>query len=329
MGFPVYSPAQVHDLLDYEGCIATMREAMMAFTASAIAQPLRSITRLEPDRMFALMPGSLTDQKGFGAKVITVYQHADHPGRSAHRGVVVLFDYESGEVACIADAGEITHIRTACASAMATDILARPDAVRLTVYGCGAQAATHIHALSRVRPLEQVAVWGRSFERANDFARRMAEETGLDVVAEADGAAAASQADIICTVTGSATPVLFGEWVKPGTHVNAVGSSYAGPVEVDTRLVLASRYIADSRASAVAAAAELILAREAGALTNAHVAAEIGEVLLGKLPGRTSPDEITFYKSLGHVVQDLAATRYLHLKAIAEEDVSTPAQRGL
>jgi len=210
---------------------------------------------------------------------------------------------------------------------MATDVLARPDAVRLTVYGCGAQAGTHIHALSRVRPLERVVVWGRSFERASAFARRIADETGLDIVAEADGAAAASQADIICTVTGSATPVLFGEWVKPGTHINAVGSSYAGPVEVDTQLVLASRYIADSRASAEAAAAELILAREAGALTNAHIAAEIGAVLLGTLPGRTSPEEITFYKSLGHVVQDLAATRYLHHKAIADEGGSAPVRR--
>jgi len=312
MSFTVYSSADVRALLDYDGCIAAMREAMMAFTASAIPQPLRSITALEPGKMFALMPGALTDHQGFGAKVITAYQDADRPGRSAHRGVVVLFDHESGEVACVADAGEVTHIRTACATAMATDILARPDAAHLTIYGCGAQAASHIRALSRVRRLDRVVVWGRSHDGASDFAGKMADETGLDVIAEADGAVAAKHADIICTVTGSATPVLLGEWVKAGTHVNAVGSSHAGPVEVDTPLVLASRYIADSRASAEAAAAELIVAREAGALTNAHIAAEIGEVLLGNAPGRTSPEEITFYKSLGHVVQDLAAARYLH-----------------
>jgi ornithine cyclodeaminase len=218
-------------------------------------------------------------------------------------------------VSCIADAGEVTHIRTAAASAVATDVLARPDAARLAIFGCGAQAESHIHALSRVRQLEEVRVWGRSLETAANFAVRMAAETGLHIVPYDDGEAAARDMDIICTVTGSPTPVLLCDWVASGTHINAVGSSHAGPVEVDTALVAASRYIADSRASAEAAAAELIVARDAGILGNDHIRGEIGEVLLGRVPGRTSVDEITLYKSLGHVVQDLAATRYLHARA--------------
>jgi ornithine cyclodeaminase len=312
---PFYTAEHICTLLDYDGCIRAVRQAMADFTASAKPQPLRSILPVGPDKLFALMPGTLANSDGIGAKIITAFGDPDHPGRSAHRGVTVLFDAETGAVSCIADAGEITHIRTAAASAVATDALARPDATRLAIFGCGAQARTHVHALSRVRKLEEVRIWGRSLETAKGFAARMAEETGLQIVAYESGEAAARDVDIICTVTGSPTPVLLRDWVANGTHINAVGSSYAGPVEVDTALVAASRYIADSRASAEAAAAELIVAREAGILGNDHICGEIGEVLLGRIPGRTSVDEITFYKSLGHVVQDLAATRYLHARA--------------
>ena len=317
--FPVYSAAQVQDLLDYPGCIAAMREAMANFTASGVAQPLRSISQLGGGRLFAQMPGSLPDPEGFGAKLVSVVPDPD-TGRAAHRGVVVMFEAVRGEIACIADAGEVTHIRTAAATAMATDVLARTDARRLAVFGCGAQATTHVRALAQVRPLESVVIWGRSEDKAAALASALAAETGLKVTAERDGRIAAAGADIICTVTGSPSPVLLGEWVQPGTHVNAVGSSYAGPVEVDTPLVLHSRYIADSRASAKAAAAELIVAREAGELTDNHIVAEIGEVLLGRVAGRTARDEVTFYKSLGHVVQDLAAVAYLHRRAQERPD---------
>ncbi len=310
-----YTPEQVRALLDYDGCIKAVRKAMADFTASAAPQPLRSIVPVGPEKLFALMPGTLAHSEGLGAKIITAFGDPERPGRSAHRGVTVLFDADTGELSCVADAGEITHIRTAAASAVATDVLARPDATRLAIFGCGAQAESHIHALSRVRQLEEVRVWGRSLETATSFAARMAAETGLHIVAYGNGEAAARDVDIICTVTGSTTPVLLRDWVANGTHINAVGSSYAGPVEVDTALVAASRYIADSRASAEAAAAELIVARDAGILGNDHIRGEIGEVLLGRVPGRTSVDEITFYKSLGHVVQDLAATRYLHARA--------------
>jgi ornithine cyclodeaminase len=312
--FPFYSAAQVRELLDYRGCIAAMRQAMSEFTASRSAQPLRSISQLGPGRLFAQMPGTLAEPHGFGAKLISVFTDPAS-GRAAHRGIVVLFDPLHGDVSCIADAGEITHIRTAAATAMATAALARQDARRLTIFGCGALAATHVRALTLVRSLDRVVIWGRSPDKATALAATLAAETGLEIVAETDGQRAASGADIICTVTASPTPVLLSEWVKPGTHINAVGSSYAGPVEVDSALVVRSRYIADVRASVEAAAAELIVAREAGLVTDAHIVAEIGEVLLGQVAGRTSAEDITFYKSLGHVVQDLAAVTYLHGRA--------------
>jgi ornithine cyclodeaminase len=312
---PFYGPAEVRAALDYDGCMAAVRGAMADFSAEGKPQPLRSIVEIAPARFFGLMPGALAAPHGFGAKVLSVFADPTHPGRSPHRGVVVLFDRESGHVTCIADAGEVTEIRTAAASAVATDALARRDVQTLAIFGCGAQAASHIQALVRVRRFEQVLVWGRSAERASRFAERMQRQVGIPVRAIAQAHEAASAADVICTVTASPTPVLLGEWVRPGTHVNVVGSSYAGPVEVDHALVRVSRYIVDSRRSALAAAAEFLRAKEAGLIDDSHIVAEIGEVLLGRMAGRRSPEEITVYKSLGHIVQDLAAVSYLHARA--------------
>ena len=312
---PFYGPEAVRAALDYDGCIAAVRGAMADFSADGKPQPLRSIFELAPAKFFGLMPGALAAPRGFGAKLLSVFADPARPGRSAHRGVVVLFDRDSGEVSCIADAGEVTEIRTAAASAVATDVLARPDARTLAIFGCGVQAASHVRALVRVRQLERILVWGRSAERAAGFAEQMRREVGIAVTAVAEGREAAAAADIICTVTSSPAPVLLGEWIRPGTHVNAIGSSHAGPVEIDHALVRASRYIVDSRRSALAAAAEFLLAKEAGLIDDDHIVAEIGEVLLGRIPGRRSPEEITVYKSLGHIVQDLAAVSYLHSRA--------------
>ncbi|HEY1891931.1 MAG TPA: ornithine cyclodeaminase family protein [Steroidobacteraceae bacterium] len=312
---PFYGPDQVRAALDYDGCITAVRDAMTAFSAEGKAQPLRSIFEIAPAKFFGLMPGALTAPHGFGAKVLSVFADPAQPGRAAHRGVVVLFESENGHLTCIADAGEVTEIRTAAASAVATDALARRDARTLAIFGCGAQAASHIRALVRIRHFEQILVWGRSAERAAAFAAQMQREVAMRVSGIAEAREAASTADVICTVTASRTPVLLGEWVRPGTHVNVVGSSYAGPVEVDHALVQKSRYIVDSRRSALAAAAEFLLAKEAGLIDDNHIAAEIGEVLLGRIQGRTSEEEITVYKSLGHIVQDLAAVSYLHARA--------------
>jgi ornithine cyclodeaminase len=310
----VYEADEVRALLDFPGCIDAVRSAMAAFSASGRDQPLRQIVELGEGRLFGVMPGSQPDAAGFGAKVISVFGDPARPGRTEHRGVVIVFDGVSGAVACIADAGSVTEIRTAAASAVATDALARADARTLAAFGCGAQAESHIRAVSLVRPFETISVWGRDYGRTAAFAERITVETGLPVHAEADPQIAA-QADVICTVTGARDPILFGGWVRPGTHINVVGSSHAGPVEVDHALVVASRYIADSRRSVLAAGAEFLDAKAAGLIDDDHIVAEIGDVLSGRIAGRTSPDEITLYKSLGHVVQDLAAAAYIHAKA--------------
>lgn len=313
--FAVYRAADVRRLLDFPGCIAAMRPAMAGLSRDSREQPLRQIIPVRPGQWFGLMPGMGTAEPGFGAKLISVFHDPAKGGRSMHKGLVTLFREDDGSLVCIADAHEVTRIRTACATAMATDVLARPDAATLAIYGCGTQAESHLRAVPLVRNISRVIIWGRTLATAQRFAAEMVAETGLDIVAEADGKKAAAEADIICTVSGAAEPILMKSWVRPGTHINAVGSSHAVPVEIDPELVAASAYFVEYRRSALAAAAEFIRARELGLVTDAHIRAEIGEVINSTAPGRKDETEVTLYKSLGHIVQDLAAAQYIHRQA--------------
>jgi ornithine cyclodeaminase len=303
---------EVHARLTYEVCIPLVRQAMIAFSRGETRQLLRSIIPLADGRLFGIMPGAMGERAVFGAKLISVFPDNFAKGLQSHQGVVVLFDGDSGAPVCVAHAGEITAIRTAAASAVATDALARAEASRLAILGYGEQAATHARAISRVRPISTLAVWGRDPGRAEAFSEAMSAELGVPALAAVSAKAAVAEADIVCTVTNAKEPILLGRWVRPGTHLNLVGSSFAGPVEVDDDLVAASRFIADSREGVLAQGAEFLRAKAAGRIDDSHVVGEIGQVLAGDLPGRQSADQITVYKSLGHVVQDLAAAQALY-----------------
>jgi ornithine cyclodeaminase/alanine dehydrogenase-like protein (mu-crystallin family) len=298
--------------LTYEVCIPIVREAMIAFSKGETKQLLRSIIALSQGRLFGVMPGAMGSDGPFGAKLISVFQDNFAKGMQSHQGLVILFDPETGAPVCVAHAGEITAIRTAAASAVATDALARKDARRLAILGYGEQAATHARAIGKVRKLESIMVWGRSSERAGAFAERMQAELGVPVSSAGSVEEAVSRADIICTVTAAREPILKGEWVRPGTHVNVVGSGFAGPAEVDNDLVVRSRFIADSREGVLQQGAEFLRAKAAGLVNDDHIVAEIGQVLAGEVEGRRSEEEITVYKSLGHVVQDLASAWALY-----------------
>lgn len=306
---------EVSRRLTYEVCIPIVREAMIAFSKGETRQLLRSIIPLAAGHLFGVMPGAMGEAGPFGAKLISVFPDNFEKGRSSHQGLVVLFAPNTGEAVCVVDAGEITAIRTAAASAVATDALARADARRLALLGYGEQAATHARAIRKVRKLESITVWGRSPERAQAFAARIHTELSLPVSVAATAEEAVAHADIVCTVTPAAEPILRGAWVRPGTHVNIVGSGYAGPAEVDGELVVRSRFIADSREGVLKQGAEFLRAKEAGLVGDDHVVGEIGEVLAGIVKGRRSAEEITAYKSLGHVVQDLASAWALYVNA--------------
>ena len=318
MGIAFYDAAEVEELLDYPGCIDAMRRAMIALSTGERPQPLRQIFTVGDNAMFGTMPGELAALSTFGAKLVSVFPDPERPGRTRHQGVVVAYDGVTGAVTCIADAEPVTKIRTACATAAATDALARADAEVLAIFGTGLQAEAHLRALPLVRPFGEILLWGQSAEKARDLAGRMSKEVGQMIVPVTDGREAAARADVICTVTSSREPVLLGDWVKPGTHINLVGSSYLGPVEVDTELVAKGRYIADYRPGVLAQSAELAVAREAGIVDDSHVVGEIGEVFAGRIIGREDDEQITIYKSLGHVVQDLAAVAYLQERAARE-----------
>jgi ornithine cyclodeaminase/alanine dehydrogenase-like protein (mu-crystallin family) len=303
---------EVAKRLTYEMCIPIVRQAMIAFSRGETRQLLRSIIPLSDGRLFGVMPGAMGAHAVFGAKLISVFPENFARGIQSHQGLVILFDPESGAPVCVVHAGELTAIRTAAASAVATDALARKDACRLTLLGYGEQAATHARSIGKVRDLKSIVVWGRSPERARAFAERTQAELEVPISAAGSVKEAVSEADIVCTVTSAAEPILMGEWVRPGTHLNLVGSSHAGPAEVDSEVVVRSRFIADSREGVLNQGAEFLRAKAAGLVDDKHIVAEIGQVLAGEIEGRRSAEEITIYKSLGHVVQDLATAWALY-----------------
>jgi ornithine cyclodeaminase/alanine dehydrogenase-like protein (mu-crystallin family) len=305
---------EIAERLTYEVCIPVVRDAMIAFSKGETKQLLRQIIPLSEGRLFGIMPGALGAHAVFGCKILSVFAGNFAKGVPSHQGVVLLFDPESGAPVCILDAGEITAIRTAAASAVATDALARPDATRLAILGYGEQAHTHARAISKVRKLDHITIWGRSFERAQAFAAELQTELNVPLTPAPTVKICVVDAHIICTVTAAKEPILEGQWLRPGTHVNVVGSSYAGPAEVDNDLVVRSRFIADSREGVLAQGAEFLRAKQAGLVTDDHVVGEIGQVLAGDLPGRQSAEQITAYKSLGHIVQDLAAAWALYAR---------------
>lgn len=294
----------VERILTYEACIPLMREAMIALSQGRTRQLLRGIIDLGGGNAFGVMPGAMLDG-AFGAKLVSVFPGNVAAGGLSHQGVVALFDGRSGAPLAFVEAGVLTGIRTAAASAAATDALARPDASRLAVLGTGEQAQRHVEAIRQVRRIEQVTIWGRDPAKARALATRLGGSVAASVVE------ATRNADIVCTVTAAAEPILASAHVADGAHVNAVGSSRAGPAEIAGDLVARARFFADHREGVLAQGAEFIRAREAGLIGEDHLLGEIGEVMAGAIPGRLGQGDVTLYKSLGSIVQDLAAADYV------------------
>lgn len=315
----VVGGADVRRALPMLDCIEAVDRAMRSFSAEGAVVPLRTVMTLPGGRnFFGVMPGYLDDPRGLGAKILTVYPDNPKHGMPSHVGLVTLFDSERGIPLAVMDAAEITAIRTAAASAVATRALARHDAAHLAILGTGEQAVTHLEAISKVRTLRAVRVWGRSAEKAERFAKEQSARLSLSVEVGSTGEDAVKGADIVCTVSSAREPILSGAWLARGTHVNLVGSSRLFAREVDDEVVTMSRFFVDSRTSARAEAGELRHAMDAGLVSESHILGEIGEVLSGKIPGRTSSHDVTVYKSLGVAVQDLAAARVIYDRAMRE-----------
>jgi len=315
MGIRVIDRQTVRRLLTWEAAIPLMREAMMALSAGRTGQLLRQLLPIEGG-VLAVMPGATPEV--FGAKLISVMPGNFDKGIASHQGGVLLFEPESGAPVALLHAGEITAIRTAAASAAATDVLARPDAARLAILGYGEQAETHAHAVAHVRKLAGVTVWGRSAERARAFADRLAPQLGVPVTPAAGVEAAVAEADIVCAVTGAREPILFGAAVAAGAHVNLAGASGLGPREADDDLIVRGRIFADHREGVLRQSGEVVHAIEAGLIGEGHVLGEIGEVMAGAKAGRLTAEDVTIYKSLGAIVQDLASGWYVYRRAMQD-----------
>jgi ornithine cyclodeaminase len=248
-------------------------------------------------------------------KVVTVMPGNHGTGYESHQGVVMLFGVEHGEPLAVIDASAITEIRTAAVSGAVTDALAKPDAGDLAILGSGAQARSHLAAMAAVRKLRRVRVWSRTRANAERFAREQDARHGVAVEVCADAAAAVRGADLVCTTTSSSTPVLLGSWLGPGVHVNAVGACFAASRELDGEAVARSRFFTDRRESCLAEAGDFRLARDEGAIGDAHLLGEVGDVFTGKLAGRTGPLDVTVFESLGIAVEDLASAHHLLSRA--------------
>ena len=314
----ILDKADVQRLLPMPKCIELMEDAFESLAAGEVVLPLRPVLRIPgTPNLFALMPAYSGALQAIGTKLITVFPGNHALGRDSHQGVVALFDGESGQLAAIMDAASITAIRTAAASGLATRLLAREDVTTLAILGSGTQARTHVEAMLAVRPFRQVVLWSRTPDHARALAGELTVRYDVSVNVALDPAAAVRGADVVCTVTASREPVLQGEWLSRGTHVNAVGASVPAARELDTAAVRRARVFVDRRESALNEAGDLLIPIREGAITADHIVAELSEVVLG-LPGRRSEHEITLFKSLGIAIEDLAAAHYLHERARAE-----------
>jgi ornithine cyclodeaminase len=302
---------EVTSLLTMPECIGVMEEALASLARGEVHNPLRSIVRPEGAAGFlGLMPAYRGGANpAFALKEICLFPGNPARGLDTHLGAVLLHSGDTGELMGVFDASAITAIRTAAVSAVATKLLARDDAHTLAVIGAGVQAKSHLQAIPVVRDIREVRVCSRTRAHA---------ETLGDVLVFDSVEECVRGADIIVTATSSREPVLRREWVAPGTHINAVGSSVAAARELDSAAVAASSLFVDRRESTVNEAGDYLMAVRDGAIAGpAHIRAELGEILIGSTLGRTSRDEITLFKSLGIAIEDLAAAQFLHAKALA------------
>ena len=307
--------ADVARLLPMSQCIDAMEGALAALARGEATLPLRQIVRLPAGGLLGSMPASLGPLGVFGVKAISVFHANEGTAFDSHQGAVLLFEAEHGRLLAIIDATSITAIRTAAVSAVATRLLAREDASELAIIGSGVQARTHLEAIRLVRPLRRVRIFSRDPGRVRAFAERESRAHGIDVVPAASAEEAVRSAHVVCTVTSSCEPVLRGEWLAAGTHVNVVGAATPACREVDTAAVARSRVFVDRRESALSEAGDVLIPLREGAIDEAHVLAELGDVLIDRAGGRRAPDEVTLFKSLGLAIEDVAAAHVVHRNA--------------
>ena len=311
MAVLILNQREVEELLDMEGCIAAMEEALSSLARGEVHLPLRPIVRPPGEtNLMGLMPVHRGgDRPLYALKTVCVFPDNPERGLDPHQGSVSLHDGETGALRVLVNASAVTAIRTAAVSALATRTLAREDAQVCAIVGAGHQARAHVRAMRAARPFERIVVASRTRAHAHDLAAAEGAEA-VDTVEEAVRAA-----DVVCTVTQSPEPVLRRDGLRPGVHVNAVGACFPHTRELDTATVADSAFYVDRRESAENESGDFLIPLREGAIGEGHIRAELGEVLIGAAPGRESDEELTVFDSLGLAVEDLAAVEYLARRA--------------
>ena len=307
----VLSRSEVETLLDLDLLVEALARAMVEVSAGNVSMPPRTAA-LVPEReaFLGVMPVHLPSAGMLETKLVSLFPHNAGTGVPTHQAVIVAFDPETGTPVALMDATSITEIRTAAGSALATRVLAREDATVLAIVGTGVQARSHARAVTRVRHFAEIRVAGRDQAKASRFAEEVSGELGIPARGAGSYAEALQGADVVCATTHAVEPVVRREWLGPGTHVNSVGLNPRGR-EVDAETVRDALVVIEARASAFAPAPaganDLTWPVRDGVVDQGHVETEIGEILAWEKPGRTSPDQITLYKSVGIAAQDAAA----------------------
>jgi len=324
----IASHREVKQFLPMNECIDVMADSLMMLGRRNAVNPLRHLMWL-PDKtgLLGMMPAFLGETGVMGLKAISVFPGNHGTEYDSHQGAVMLFETKNGRLLAMVDAGKITEIRTAAVSGVATKLLAREDAKELAILGSGVQARSHLAAMRTVRNINRVKVWSPHIDHARTFAEAESKRYELTIKAVETVEKAVAGADIICTVTSASEPILQGSWIAPGTHINAVGSSVPFARELDSAAVVKSKLYVDRRESTLNEAGDFLIAKKEGAIDDGHIIGEIGELLLEKIKGRTSPTEVTLFKSLGLAVEDVAAAHFIYQK-LSQQSQGTWVEMG-
>jgi alanine dehydrogenase len=312
----VLSAAEVRELLPAAALVDVMEQALAAFSSGQVNQPLRTALEVGPDRaFFGVMPASLSSPAAVGAKLVTVFANNAGKGLPTHYASILLLDPETGAPAALLDGRYITAARTAAVSAVAVRHLAPADSAVLAILGSGVQARSHVDGLCQLKPFRQVRAWSPTPAHLARFVADAASLTSVAVQRAATAEEAICGADVVVLATSSPTPVVQSEWIGPGTLVVSLGAYRPEMREMDPALVARSRVIVDSRAAALVEAGDIVQGIREGRFSPAHIVGELGEVVLGRIPGRRSPGDILIFKSLGMAVEDVAAAQLAYQRA--------------
>ena len=308
----ILSRSDVQRAITMPQAIDAMRDAFAQLASGEAEVPARTAVPIAAhDAVTLFMPAYLPRGPALGGKIVSVHPRNRAAGLATIHALVILIDHATGRPLAALEGSYLTALRTGAGAGLATDCLARADARVLACFGAGAQAETQVEAVCAVRSIERVWVYSRSDDSARRFIERMRGRPGVPDTFEiaASARAALGEADVVCTATSARTPVLDGRDLRPGTHVNAIGAFTTETREVDDETVRRARVVVDARDTCVAEAGDLVIPWKGGLTGGPETWTELGAIVLGRAPGRTSADEITFFKSVGNAAQDMAAAR--------------------